>query len=82
MRTLIAAPSSTKNAQGAHTEICLTQKGNQWFFGRNAHIGVDADSDLVHTATITAANEAGVAQMADLLHGKEEQVWAYSGYWG
>ena len=43
---------------------------------------MDADSDLVHTATITAANEAGVAQMADLLHGKEEQVWAYSGYWG
>jgi transposase, IS5 family len=44
------------------------------------HIGLDADSRLVHTVTITAANEADVEQVADLLHGKEEQVWADSGY--
>jgi IS5 family transposase len=59
-----------------------TQKGNQWFFGMKAHIGVDADSGLVHTVTTTAANESDVAQVADLLHGKEEQVWADSGYRG
>ena len=47
-----------------------------------AHIGVDADSGLVHTVTTTAANEADVEQVADLLHGKEEQVWADSGYRG
>jgi IS5 family transposase len=34
----------------------------------------------VHTVSTTPANEADVEQVADLLHGKEEQVWADSGY--
>jgi len=62
-----------------------TQKGNQWHFGMKAHIGVEADSALVHTVTTTAANEANeadVTQVADLLHGQEQQVWADSGYRG
>ena len=81
--TIIAAPSSTKNAQGERDpEMHQTKKGNQWFFGMKAHIGVDAESGLVHTVTTTAANEADVEQVADLLHGKEEQVWADSGYRG
>ena len=81
--TIIAAPSSTKNAQGKRDpEMHQAQKGNQWHFGMKAHIGVDADSGLVHTVTTTAANEADVVQVADLLHGKEEQVWADSGYRG
>jgi IS5 family transposase len=81
--TIIAAPSSTKNAQGERDpEMHQTKKGNQWFFGMKAHIGVDADSGLVHTVTTTAANEADVEQVADLLHGQEQQVWADSGYRG
>jgi len=81
--TIIAAPSSTKNADGARDpEMHQTKKGNQWHFGMKAHIGVDADSGLVHTVTTTAANVADVQQVADLLHGKEEQVWADSGYRG
>ena len=59
-----------------------TKKGNQWFFGMKAHIGVDADSGLVHTVTTTAANEADVEQVGDQLPGKEEQVWADPGYRG
>jgi IS5 family transposase len=47
-----------------------------------AHIAVDADSGLVHTVTATAANESDVEQIADLLHGKEQYVWADSGYRG
>ena len=71
--TIIAAPSSTKNAEGERDpEMHQTKKGNQWHFGMKAHIGVDADSGLVHTVTTTAANEADVEQVADLLHGKEE----------
>jgi IS5 family transposase len=58
------------------------KKGNQWFFGMKAHVGVGADSALVHTVTTTAANEADVEQVGDLLHGKEEPVWADSGYRG
>ena len=81
--TIIAAPSSTKNAEGERDpEMHQTKKGNQWHFGMKAHIGVDADSGLVHTVTTTAANEADVEQVADLLHGKEEHVWADSGYRG
>jgi IS5 family transposase len=81
--TIIAAPSSTKNQEGERDpEMHQTKKGNQWHFGMKAHIAVDADSGLVHTVTTTAANEADVEQVADLLHGKEEQVWADSGYRG
>lgn len=81
--TIIAAPSSTKNAEGTRDpEMHQTKKGNQWHFGMKAHIGVDADSGLVHSVATTAANEADVEQVADLLHGKEECVWADSGYRG
>ena len=70
--TIIAAPSSTKNAEGERDpEMHQTKKGNQWHFGMKAHIAVDADSGLVHTVTTTPANEADVEQVADLLHGKE-----------
>ncbi|EJL78562.1 MULTISPECIES: IS5 family transposase [Variovorax] len=81
--TIIAAPSSTKNESGERDpEMHQTKKGNQWHFGMKAHIGVDADSGLVHTVTTTAANEADVEQVDDLLHGKEDTVWADSGYRG
>jgi transposase, IS5 family len=78
--TIIAAPSSTKNKEGERDpEMHQTKKGNQWHFGMKAHIGVDADSGLVHTVTTTPANEADVEQVADLLHGKEKFVYADSG---
>ena len=81
--TIIAAPSSTKNAQGERDpEMHQTEKGNQWHLGMKAHIAVDADSGLVHTVTTTAANESDVEQIGDLLHGKEQDVWADSGYRG
>ena len=81
--TIIAAPSSTKNAEGARDpEMHQTRKGNQWYFGMKAHIGVDADSGLVHTVTATAANEADVEQVDQLLHGKEKVVHADAGYVG
>jgi len=79
--TIIAAPSSTKNESGERDpEMHPTKKGNQWHVGMKAHIGVDTDSGLVHTVTTTAANEADVEQVRDLLHGKEDAVWADSGY--
>jgi IS5 family transposase len=81
--TIIAAPSSTKNADGKRDpEMHQTKKGNQWHFGMKAHIGVDMESGLVHTVTTTAANEADVTQIEALLHGKEEVVHADAGYTG
>ncbi len=81
--TLIAAPSSTKNDTGERDpEMHQTKKGNQWHFGMKAHIGVDADSGLVHTVTTTAANANDITQAHALLHGEEEIVFADSGYRG
>lgn len=81
--TIIAAPSSTKNAQKERDpEMHQTKKGNQWYFGMKAHIGVDTDSGLVHTVVTSAANEADVTVVGELLHGKESQVHADAGYTG
>src|SRR6476646_3349611 len=81
--TIIAAPSSTKNAEGERDpEMHQTKKGNQWHFGMKAHIGADTDSGLVHTVATTAANEADVEVVNELLHGKEKVVYADAGYTG
>jgi IS5 family transposase len=71
--TIIAAPNSTKNAEGERDpEMHQTKKGNQWHFGMKAHIGVDADSGLVHTVTTTPANEADLEVVDELLRRIEE----------
>ena len=81
--TLIAAPSSTKNSTGERDpEMHQTKKGNQWHFGMKAHIGVDADSGLVHTVIGTAGNVHDVTQGHGLLHGDEQVVFADAGYQG
>ena len=81
--TLIAAPSSTKNADHARDpEMHQTKKGNQWYFGMKAHIGVDEFSGLVHHVHCTAANVADVTVTHTLLHGKEDSVFGDSGYTG
>lgn len=81
--TLIAAPSSTKNDAGERDpEMHQTKKGNQWHFGMKAHIGVDAESGLVHTVVATAAQEHDVTQAHALLHGEETDVFADAGYVG
>ena len=81
--TLIAAPSSTKNSTGTRDpEMHQTKKGNQWHFGMKAHIGVDADSGLVHTVVGTAANVNDVTQASKLVHGEETDVFADAGYQG
>jgi len=81
--TLIAAPSSTKNAEGERDpEMKQAKKGNQWYFGMKAHIGVDADSGLVHSVVGTAASVNDVTQAGSLLHGEEEAAFADAGYQG
>ena len=81
--TLIAAPSSTKNKTGERDpEMHQAKKGNQWHFGMKAHIGVDAESGLVHTVIGTAANVNDVTQGHALLQGDEQIVFADAGYQG
>ena len=81
--TIIAAPSSTKNKQEARDpEMHQAKKGNQWHFGMKAHIGVDAESGLVHSLVSTAANVNDVTQAGALLHGEEADAFGDAGYRG
>lgn len=81
--TLIAAPPSVKNREKKRDPAMhQTKKGNQWHFGMKAHIGVDADSGLVHTVVGTAANVNDVTQTHALLHGQEKTVHGDAGYVG
>lgn len=81
--TLIAAPPSTKNKEGKRDpEMHQSKKGNQWHFGMKAHIGVDAQSGLVHTLIGTAGNVSDVTQAQVLLHGDETDAFGDSGYQG
>jgi IS5 family transposase len=81
--TLIAAPSSTKNAEGERDpEMKQSKKGNQWYFGMKAHIGVDAESGLVHTVRGTAGSVNDVLEANALLHGEETEAFGDAGYQG
>jgi IS5 family transposase len=81
--TIIAAPSSTKNATGARDpDMHQTKKGNQWYFGMKAHIGVDAGSGYVHSVTCTAANVHDLDEAANLVRQDDEVVYADAGYQG
>ena len=81
--TIIAAPSSTRNASGQRDpEMHQAKKGNQWHHGMKAHVGVDAESGLVHSLVSTAANVNDVTQAGELLHGEETDAFGDAGYRG
>jgi transposase, IS5 family len=81
--TIISAPSSTKNAAKARDpEMRQTKKGNQWYFGMKAHIGVDSKTKLIHSVVATAANVHDATVLPDLLHGEETRVWGDQAYRG
>src|SRR5271163_439667 len=79
--TIIAAPSSTKNAvHRRDPEMKQTRKGRNWHFGLKLHIGADPRG-LVHTVTATHAAAADISQLPDLLHGRERTVFGDQAYW-
>ena len=79
--TIIAAPSSTKNASAARDpEMKQTRKGRNWHFGMKLHIGADKRG-IVHTIRATAASVADITQLPDLLHGQEREVFGDQAYW-
>jgi len=81
--TIIAAPSSTKNSKKERDpEMHQTRKGNQWYFGAKAHIGVDSKEGIVHSVCTSAASVSDVHMLPDLLHGAEKKVWGDAGYQG
>ncbi len=81
--TIIHAPTSTKNkAEERDPEMHSTKRGNQWYLGMKAHIGVDSKSGLVHSVVSTSANVHDSQALAELLHGNETRVWGDSAYMG
>jgi IS5 family transposase len=81
--TIINAPSSTKNASGQRDpDMHQTRKGQQWYFGMKAHIGVDSKTKVIHAVVATAANVHDATILPDLLHGDETRVWGDQAYQG
>lgn len=81
--SIISAPSSTKNKKKQRDpEMHQVKKGNQWYFGMKAHIGVDSKTKLIHSVVATPANVHDSAILGDLLHGDESRVWGDSAYAG
>lgn len=81
--TIIQAPSSTKNIDKKRDpEMNSTRKGNQYYFGLKAHIGVDAGSGYVHTLKVTPANVHDVTIGNELIREDDTTVYGDSGYLG
>jgi transposase, IS5 family len=81
--TIISAPSSTKNADKVRDpDMHQTRKGNQWYFGMKAQVGVDSQTKLIHAVVATAAKVADSEVLPDLLHGDETRVWGDQAYRG
>jgi IS5 family transposase len=81
--TIIAAPSSTKNAEGERDpQMHQTKKGKQWYFGMKVHVGVDSRSKVIHSGVTTPANTAHCKVLGDLLHGHETRVYGDQAYKG
>jgi len=79
--TIIDAPSSTENKAGSRdTDTASTEKGNDWYFGMKAHIGVDAVSGVAHSLDTSTAKLHDSQVWDVLLHGEETSVWADKGY--
>jgi transposase, IS5 family len=79
--TILAAPSSTKNAEGKRDpQMSSTQKNGDWHFGMKAHIGVDAHSGLVHTVKTTTARVHDSQVFTELTHGEESVIAGDSAY--
>ena len=81
----INAPSSTRNKdkdKKSDPEMHQTRKGNQWYFGMKAHIGVDSKTIMIHSVAATAVNVHDSQVLEDLLHGEETRVWGDSAYTG
>ncbi len=81
--TIIHAPSSTKNREKKRDpEMHQTKKGQQWYFGMKAHVGVDSPTKIFHSAVVTAANMADATVLPELCMEKRRGCGAIRAMWG
>ena len=79
--TIISAPSSTKNRCNTRDkEMKQTKKGNQWYFGMKAHVGMDTRKGLAHSVVVTDASVHDSQVMDELLHGEERAIYGDRAY--
>ena len=79
--TLIAVSPSTRNEAGKRDpQMHSSKKGNQWYFGMKAHVGVDASSGLVHIAGVTSGNVHDAKLMDRLIRDDDTAVYGDKGY--
>jgi len=79
--TIIQAPSSTKNKDKKRDlEMHSTRKGGQYHFGMKIHIGTDANSNAIHSASVTAANKADIDELPNLVREDDKVIFADAGY--
>jgi IS5 family transposase len=81
--TIVAAPTSTKNAEKQRDpEMHQVKKGNEWYFGARMHIGTDAGNGYIHSVEVTAANVEERALVPELVREDDEVVYGDAGYCG
>ena len=81
--SFVESPPSTKNkARSRDPEAHQAKKGNNWHFGYKAHVGVDAETGVPHSLSVTAANVSDVAEGPSLVRPGDEHAWADAGYTG
>lgn len=81
--TIVSAPTSTKNRDNSRDrEMSSTRKGNRWYFGFKAHIGVDSSNQLIHSVSVTTASVHDSKEICNLLHGGEREVYGDKAYAG
>jgi IS5 family transposase len=79
--TIITAASSTKNREKSRDgEMSSTKKGQAWYFGMKAHIGVDSRSGLAHSVVCGTASEHDSQRLDELLHGEEKEIYGDKAY--
>jgi IS5 family transposase len=70
--TIVQAPLSTKNKEKKRDpEMHSTKNNNQHYFGMKIHIGTDINSNVIHTATVTA----DITEMPHLLRPDDKIVF-------
>lgn len=79
--TIITAPSSTKNkSKKRDPEMSSTKKGNDWYFGMKANVGVEDINGLAHTLKTSTAKVNDSAVVEELWHGKEKRKFGDKAY--
>ena len=80
--TLIAAPTSTKNKDRKRDpEMSSTKKGENYYFGMKAHIGVASrGKPIVHSFEGSTAKDHDSTKTEELFHGDETDIFADKAY--